>query len=929
MEKRQKMPDKDTAPQLQADVRNELPGIVLPLRDDVQVEVSNLTPMQWGAKRLAECFGRKFPKWTEFSDCSSAVAKQRVYAAASGALDYQELAMETVLQLYQKMRKAGQWEGILWLEHVVYDETPLTVRVGFGDATKDKQVVKLFVVERKWSMVFRKQPVGSTGQSDKERLCILEGCCSAGVRGAANSTGDTISQVLASFPGPSANDLEHFKFKVRCVETDEAGANMGAESLVSKTRDGCDWSWLVLLCLGHKVHSSATKTWSLQKNLISGLIHTSKHLSGSGAMASLKASLAELIATTLVVLPPAPLPSEVQAYRQRLTNLFAPPVAEPRRRATFNVLASFLNGDWRVEGSLLHHSPGQHCCSTREHSIAKLTSLLTRVVSKLRPRMFNRANWSSWTDACRFFGLLGIHSVVSDAYQKCFGASGLSEDVEHGLMRVGEHSSARENVSGIVDAETFLGAVDQDNQDPFLHLPDPAVADAADALAIERARAALSLRVSASFMRRGMFKQVYLFRQVLEAERRLMAHLLHTVAGSWEIEQVVRDAVSGDRQYRLPMYVEAEELTLFFRDLLDTWWSSSLWQGFASTEAFRTTLFQLTMRLGSVCYQLVKVPTRGFPFKLFKLLLPQYATQAFAQEVLQTRTCLLDRFSRDLLRQFNTPEALLSDEFKAILIAVARQGQGTTFTTERLHSKNLKTSLSRQTHRVDVDHLALGHACWAAPSWCHFEVPSEQQIRKPRGRPPKRPVDIDEQEVVKKKRRGGGGAFRAFLHMELKGRSFKPDVMQEMKSRYAALTPEQRARYIELGQAGSMSRRLIPPPHTEPPPPPFSEQQLISNSIDTIQNPSTNLLRLTKKRGPPLGLVIQNPHASDSFQHYHCRPRSIHDSSILKATQNQDMCMSSAIYIPLKVHLRHHSGRCFHGGSCLCLHHSALGATYE
>ena len=40
--------------------------------------------------------------------------------------------------------------------------------------------------------------------------------------------------------------------------------------------------------------------------------------------------------------------------------------------------------------------------------------------------------------------------------------------------------------------------------------------------------------------------------------------------------------------------------------------------------------------------------------------------------------------------------------------------------------------------------------------------------------------------------------------MELKGRSFKREVMQEMKERYAALTPAERQRYVQLGHAGSM-----------------------------------------------------------------------------------------------------------------------------
>ena len=146
-------------------------------------EVSDLTPMEWGATQLAERFWCKVPKWSDFTECSPLVAKARVHAAAAGALQYQELSVEQALQLFQQMQRAGHWEGILWLEHVLYDETPLTVRVEFGDSGKDKQVVKLFVVERRWSMLIRKAGGNSAGIADRERLCLLEGCYSPGVTG--------------------------------------------------------------------------------------------------------------------------------------------------------------------------------------------------------------------------------------------------------------------------------------------------------------------------------------------------------------------------------------------------------------------------------------------------------------------------------------------------------------------------------------------------------------------------------------------------------------------------------------------------------------------------------------------------------------------------------------------------------------------------
>ena len=205
-------------------------------KDDVNA-IPNTPPtvsaMAWGAQKLAECFARKTPRWSQFQDVSRHVAMQRVHGAAAAALQCQESSVNKVLELFSDMRAAGHWEGILWMEQVIYDETPLVVRVGFGDQEKDKQLVKLFVLERKWSMLIRKAATELNQQKgDKHRLCLLEGSYSPGVRGAANATGDTVARVLSTFPAPDLRATEDFKVRVRVAETDDAGANRRCEALL-------------------------------------------------------------------------------------------------------------------------------------------------------------------------------------------------------------------------------------------------------------------------------------------------------------------------------------------------------------------------------------------------------------------------------------------------------------------------------------------------------------------------------------------------------------------------------------------------------------------------------------------------------------------------------------------------------------------------
>ena len=117
----------------------------------------------------------------------------------------------------------------------------------------------------------------------------------------------------------------------------------------------------------------------------------------------------------------------------------------------------------------------------------------------------------------------------------------------------------------------------------------------------------------------------FFFRQVLEPQRRLMANRLHSVSAAWGCKELVQEVVGGERQYCVTMHIQGDALEAFLREILATWQSATLWSEVSCTETFRTNLLQLRIRLGSVLFWLVYVPTRGFRYRLF-LLSPHYRT---------------------------------------------------------------------------------------------------------------------------------------------------------------------------------------------------------------------------------------------------------------------------------------------------------------
>ena len=193
------------------------------------------------------------------------------------------------------------------------------------------------------------------------------------------------------------------------------------------------------------------------------------------------------------------------------------------------------------------------------------------------------------------------------------------------------------------------------------------------------------------------------------------------------------------------------------------------------------------------------------PYRLFELLGEHNAAlEEAALALTQTPSCMRDRFAKHFLAAYPSVPDLMGAEARVLLLCLARQVTGTTYSTERLHSRNLRRAKGRaSTQRINIKDLALPHVAFAGPRYCHKSVQSSRSSNRP-GRPKRKSADPDPQlhRPSKKKRTGGGGAWRAYVHLNLGGRQITPAVSMELGAGYRNLTQEQRQHYEDIGRAG-------------------------------------------------------------------------------------------------------------------------------
>ena len=213
-----------------------------------------------------------------------------------------------------------------------------------------------------------------------------------------SGTGDSISDLLQQcMEVPKLLEGEaDFPF-YRLIETDECSANLRAEKILAEHyMVGPEEGNIHIICSAHLGHQVAQRCWDFYREMQSGLLKTLQFLRCPGMFQKMLHTMMQRLDGDWVLVQNAPLSQEADSYRRTVLECFSPSQEEwPRANATIHCLANaLLNGDWRVEGKLVHHCHPR-CCTSYAHTVQKMKQFLPLLLKALSMRRLEVGNWAS------------------------------------------------------------------------------------------------------------------------------------------------------------------------------------------------------------------------------------------------------------------------------------------------------------------------------------------------------------------------------------------------------------------------------------------------------------------------------------------------------------------------------------------------------
>ena len=703
---------------------------------------------------------------------------------------------------------SGAVRPIAYLEHVLYDETPLRARVRVN-GVRHLEKSKAFVLEPSWAILVRRSAMDAPAPQDPTAPTIapsadyllLLGKHPVSLRAGEGTSGEALLPVLRSIPSPPAFATS-FDHHWRVIECDEAGGNRRAEQLLSLERPK-SWKTTTVLCTAHKVHACAERTWSLQPfpQIMSGLINTSLYLKNPGCMRLLREALEQQLREMPLDILRSPASSAAAAsHRSWLVQLLGPGFKnQPRRQALLEVISqNLLNGDWS-KPCLQHHCPAS-CCSSLEETRNKLSKYVVKILMALPPHVLNRSNWLDWHKGVRLYALLeAMHGLWSASFRRAFAANtaGPRSDMQ---LAFAQPLEVEESENPILQAQAQPQPLPQLVNDN-VNLLD-ANEDKKRAERLQHFRAALALLDTPAWL-----DSLLVMLQCLRPQKDLMSQVLWKTGAVFERQQLEAMAATGAREWRALHLHQERDLNDFFQTAMVNLHDKNLWQleHVLDTEEYRSLVFTAAVRGPATMFQQVTLRVRGFPFRLLQLLVEN--TPEHAETILKTPQCLLDGLSLSLLRKYNTAALLCNDtDLRQILSTLGHLVLCTTYTTERLHSKHSRRNRP-DTHAKTLEQFALVHSTWLGPSFS--TTPPHARAKGKTGRPRKEMKEQVASDIPHnpkpKRRKGGGGAWRAYIHHRCEQGAAAN--FATMRDEYRNLTEQQLQFYREIGRLGATGEK--------------------------------------------------------------------------------------------------------------------------
>eukprot|EP00971_Amphidinium_carterae_P017970 354200-Amphidinium_carterae.2 len=643
---------------------------------------------------------------------------------------------------------------------------------GAEEHAQDKETAKVWVVELCYGLLLRKL---SVDPEQPAAFIYVQVPMSVQLKASDRGTGESVRNVLLATSHIEGLDLDKltqtFTHVLRLSETDECGANIRGERLLSSARQHT-FKLLHTLCSAHKVHAAARKPMSLLMftPLVSGMINTLKVLWERKHLQTFHKSLLADISTRLRYTRCDSLPNVTRGaaeFKADVVRLFCPSSKRPRVRARVRYLQEMMNGDWRQVSHIDHYCVGS-CCHDRDDCVRKVQKHILRVAKQLRAYMVCRDNWGAWPEHLHLFGVLGLL---------------------HGILR--------NALSRVLVVPTPAQPA------PMEQVADPAT-EVLDQFEAQRRERAQCLRASSDWLASDWEKSLWLFRQSLDPQVHLMAALLHHDSEEHAVSDLHSWLTSGKRCYNILHLHDGTDTNQMLHYAMLGVQANKLGHGFlAETEEVRTKVLISFMKPAAIVWQLVVLRLNAMPYKLFELLSEPTITKA--TELLATPQCMQDPVCAHMFQTYTTPEQLISQHCLQTLAGAAAFIRGTTFSTERKHANNRRRAFGRvHTHVMDLATVGLPHAAGATCRYIPVESSSAQTNKRKAVKSPKTQC-----------KRRKWSAWNAFLAR--KARDGQPCLEQkfaglkDLQARFHALSAEERMAYQGYANAGLCTSKPVNP----------------------------------------------------------------------------------------------------------------------
>lgn len=459
--------------------------------------------------------------------------------------------------------------------------------------------------------------------------------------------------------------------------------------------------------------------------------------------------------------------AEPAAYRACVIQLFS-----NCKRDQVESVSKLLNGDWQSDREIAHYCGGPSCCSSRDHTIAKMLESLVPVLIGKGPIIFPKHKWTGADQCCDYFGrLMCIHSILA----RLLGSLWSKEnETDNGTSKSKSEQQKQPDPIPIVDDESGTAAADDEAaEDAVLAQLVQIRLEAADGVAPEdekvdgddfKAIAKQWRQVAVNWVcSKGVCQDLLTARMALGPQARLMRWQLKLGADKFDLEQTISEAKHGIRTYRVleahlnsgPAQLMSDMVTLINQDFSET-----LPLSFC-TQEHRWYMFRLFARVAAAGHHYLWVPHFRYPFKIFGLLShdAKYAEKV-EQDILcdwRERKRILDPFSSWSIepyipdsnseqqggqQHFILHNAVAMAELKSVALECGLDISH----TECQHAANRRLVQSRSTHTHPTDlasasnqfiHRQLRRSCFIGFQDCRDQP--VKKFKKKTGRKKTRP----------------------------------------------------------------------------------------------------------------------------------------------------------------------------------------------